>query len=56
MVQPVTVPNYITANVRVGYRIIPYATVSLLAEQSNQHGIDETADCSLTDASSPTLM
>ncbi len=43
MIEPVTVPNYITVNVRVGYRVTDRVTVSVLAEQLNQHTIVETA-------------
>ena len=43
MIQPVTVPNYITVNARVGYRVTDCVTVSVLAEQLNQHTIVETA-------------
>jgi outer membrane receptor for ferrienterochelin and colicins len=40
---PVLVPNYITLNVRVAYRINDQVTVSGLAEQLNQHSIAESA-------------
>ena len=41
-VQPVTVPNYITVNARVGYRLTDHFTLSLLAEQLNEQRLTET--------------
>ena len=41
--QPETVPNYITLNLRVAYRINDNATISALAEQLNQQTIVETS-------------
>ena len=43
MAQPVIVPNYITVNLRVAYRLNDNATVSALAEQLTQQSIVETA-------------
>ncbi len=43
LAQPVLVPNYVTLNVRVAYRLDDHTTVSALAEQLNQQSIVETA-------------
>ena len=40
---PVLVPNYVTLNARVGYRINDHVTLSVVAEQLNQHSIAESA-------------
>ena len=41
--QPVDVPNYVTVNARVGYRLNPHVTLSALAEQLNRQRITESA-------------
>lgn len=43
VVAPVTVPNYITMNVRLGYRVTNRITASLLVEQLNQQTLARTA-------------
>lgn len=40
---PIVVPNYITLNARVGYQINDHVTLSVVAEQLNQHSIAESA-------------
>ena len=41
--QTVSVPNYVTVNVRLGWRVTNQITLSLLAEQLNQQSLAETA-------------
>lgn len=43
VVAPVTVPNYVTMNVHLGYRLTRQITTLLLVEQLNQQRITETA-------------
>lgn len=43
VIAPVTVPNYITMNVRLGYRLTSRITASLLVEQLNQQSLARTA-------------
>jgi len=39
----VTVPNYLTVNLRVAYRLTDHVTLALTAEQLNQHRLIESA-------------